>query len=163
MFCFLDHSWSYFYLVCASILWGSTNPLIRKASRQQQSTATPSSQTRTTLMSFLVVKINDGLELVENWQVSTRSDVRSSFLEVDYYPYFLQLSIPLAVNQLGSVFFLTGLADSKLSFAVPFVNSLTFLITSLTGVLIGEYFTRRHFLGIISIIIGIILCTRDTL
>lgn len=50
----------------------------------------------------------------------------------------LQYLIPFLLNQCGSVVYYLTLASADLSVAVPITNSLTMIITTLTGKLLGE-------------------------
>ena len=46
--------------------------------------------------------------------------------------------IPFLFNQLGSLLYVLILQKSDLSLAVVVVNSLTFVVTALTGTFLGE-------------------------
>ena len=69
--------------------------------------------------------------------------------------------IPFAINQLASVLFTLLLARVPVTVAVPSVNALTFLFTSLCG----QYVCReptdssvRRWCGMFLILLGVYLC-----
>eukprot|EP00842_Homolaphlyctis_polyrhiza_P002377 jgi/Hompol1/313/HPOL_002462-RA len=51
-----------------------------------------------------------------------------------------QFVVPLAVNLSGSTVYYWMLGNADLSLAVPISNSLTFALTTLAGILLGESF-----------------------
>lgn len=67
-------------------------------------------------------------------------------------------TIPFLINQSVSVLYFWTLANTELSVAVPVVNSLTFIFTVVTGVILKERLDRQTLFGSILITIGIILC-----
>ena len=64
----------------------------------------------------------------------------------------------ILINQSVSVLYFWTLANTELSVAVPVVNSLTFIFTVVTGVILKERLDRQTLFGSILITIGIILC-----
>lgn len=58
--------------------------------------------------------------------------------------------MPLAINLSGSVVYYYTLGHAELSMAVPITNAMTFVVTALTGQLIGERIERP---------IGTLYCT----
>ncbi|OQV20190.1 hypothetical protein BV898_05747 [Hypsibius exemplaris] len=128
-----SYFWSCIYLLIAAAFWGCTNPFLRKGT--QQTTVEENSSAATPPSS----KCSSIISGIKNWKVS----------------------LPFAINQCGSLFFYLGIAGAPLSFAVPFANSLTFVITTMTGFVLGEHLTTRHVLGMIAVVAGICICTID--
>ena len=104
------------------LLWGCTNPLLRKTS-------------------------GEGPAVAEvgwaRWVMSRRA-----FLCV------------FAANQLGSALYANLLGSIELSLAVPLCNSLTFVITAITGFVLGEYVENPRMLivGVALVVAGTITC-----
>lgn len=79
---------------------------------------------------------------------------------------FLQWKIflPFFVNQIGSVAYFFTLKFTDISIAVPVVNSLTLVITSITGSLVvREKYSLRSLLGMLFVVCGVSLCLLDSL
>ena len=71
--------------------------------------------------------------------------------------------ISLLANQLGSVLFYVLLGSTELGVAVPVVNSLTLLFTSVVGGILGEgSFGTRGIIGTLCIVCGTALCHLKT-
>ena len=70
-------------------------------------------------------------------------------------------SLPFLLNQSGSVFYNILVAKLDLSVAVPVVNSLTFLITILVGILLNEPITKMKVFGAVLVVSGVSLCVID--
>jgi len=69
-----------------------------------------------------------------------------------------QYALAFGTNQLGSVSFLWTLNQTSLSFAVPITNALKFLITLITGNLLGENnLNQKSIVGLSLIFCGITL------
>ncbi|KAK0153381.1 Transmembrane protein 234 [Merluccius polli] len=95
-----------------------------------------------------------GLEAVRG--TSTVSQVLA---EVRFLLLNLQYLVPFLLNQLGSLVYYFTLASTDLSLAVPVTNSLTFLLTVLTGKCLGEEFGGiRAVGGMLLTMVGITLC-----
>nr|CAD7593799.1 unnamed protein product [Timema genevievae] len=56
----------------------------------------------------------------------------------NFYSSITKYLVPLALNQAGSLLYFVALAKTDLSLSVPVANSLTFVFTALTGIVIGE-------------------------
>lgn len=79
---------------------------------------------------------------------------------------FLQWKIflPFFMNQIGSGAYFFTLKFTDISIAVPVVNSLTLVITSLIGSLVfGEKYSLRSVLGMLFVVAGVSLCLLDSL
>ena len=71
-------------------------------------------------------------------------------------------ALTFIINQIGSATFLWTLNKSYLSFAVPVTNSLKFLVTFITGQVLGEAkLTQKTSIGILCIFSGVILQIYD--
>ena len=99
-----------FPLLCAALLWGVTNPFLKRHSgvSNQDRRAAP--------------RCGGCSLLVELYASITRA----AFVA------------PFVANQLGSVAFTYALGTMELSIAVPVANAMTFVITAVTAALIGE-------------------------
>jgi len=129
---------SVFLLILVSILWGFTNPLMKKGSEGIEKCTDSSSWVKSFLneLSFLLV----------NWK---------------YLSAFL-------LNQLGSMLYYYSLGQSALSIAGPLTNTLTFVFTYISGtVFFGEKDEtenpRMKKCGLILICSGVFLCLLDKL
>ncbi|KOC69795.1 Transmembrane protein 234 like protein, partial [Habropoda laboriosa] len=70
--------------------------------------------------------------------------------------------IPFIINQSGSVLYFLILSNTDISLAVPVTNSLTFVITAITGWILGEEKIHRNtYIGMVLIMIGTVLCCWD--
>lgn len=67
-------------------------------------------------------------------------------------------TIPFLINQSASILYFWTLANIELSVVVPVVNSLTFIFTVVTGVMLKERLNRETLFGSILITIGVMLC-----
>lgn len=120
-----------FWLCIVSLLWGSTNPLIRQGSK--------------------------GIE-----DIHRPSRIGQFFAEVFFLVSNWRYLIPFLLNQCGSVVYYLTLASADLSVAVPITNSLTMIITTLTGKLLGEdNINAGTFLGMMLVVSGVSICVMD--
>lgn len=46
--------------------------------------------------------------------------------------------VPFIINQSGSILYFLTLSKTDISLAIPVTNSLTFMITAMTGSILGE-------------------------
>ncbi|KAF9345169.1 hypothetical protein BGX26_003453, partial [Mortierella sp. AD094] len=73
-----------------------------------------------------------------------------------------QYVVPLALNLCGSVVYYYTLGKADLSLAVPITNSLTFIFTTLAGILLGESIgSPRSWLGMAMVVLGVGLCVQS--
>ncbi|XP_010877854.1 transmembrane protein 234 [Esox lucius] len=101
----------------------------------------------------------EGIEQVkkENTFLQFLAEVKFLFLNVKYL-------IPFLLNQSGSLVYYFTLATTDLSLAVPVANSLSFLLTLLTGKLLGEEFGgKRAVGGMVLTMTGISLCITSSI
>ncbi|CAL8296933.1 transmembrane protein 234 [Gadus morhua] len=98
-----------------------------------------------------------GTEGIEH--VKRTNKVLQVLAEVKFLFLNLQYLVPFLLNQLGSLVYYFTLATTDLSLAVPVTNSLTFLLTVLTGKILGEEFGgKRAVGGMVLTMVGITLC-----
>lgn len=94
------------------------------------------------------------------------SDNIVSTLLMKFKFVFLQWKIfmPFFLNQIGSIAYFFTLKFTDISIAVPVVNSLTLVITSITGSLVvREKYSWRALLGMLFVVSGVSLCLLDSL
>ncbi|XP_043261987.1 transmembrane protein 234 homolog isoform X2 [Colletes gigas] len=119
------------YLVIVAILWGITNPFIKKGAQ--------------------------GLE-----NVKSSSRFGQFFKELAFLLTTLKYLVPFIINQSGSVLYFLTLSSTDISLAVPVTNSLTFVITAITGWILGEEKIHRNtYIGMSMVLIGTVLCCWD--
>jgi drug/metabolite transporter (DMT)-like permease len=114
------------------ILWGCTNPFIKRA--QNHSNTLPSNK--------------------NNSNSGTFGMLRRLFNDPKVY-------IPYSINQSGSILFYFLLSKEPVSRAAPICNALTFIFTAITGFyILGEKVSRPFLLilGIALVIIGTFVC-----
>lgn len=71
--------------------------------------------------------------------------------------------VPFFINQLGSVAYFFALKSTNISIGVPVVNSLTLVITSISGNLVAqENYNLKTILGMLLIVSGVSLCVLDS-
>ncbi|XP_031847405.1 transmembrane protein 234 homolog [Nomia melanderi] len=119
------------YLFLVALLWGATNPYIKK-----------------------------GAEGLEN--VKASSKFKQFFKELAFLLTNLKYIIPFVINQIGSVLYFLLLGGTDLSLAVPVTNSLTFVVTAITGWMLGEEKIHKNtYIGMTLVLVGTILCCCD--
>jgi len=124
----------WFWLLAVGILWGCTNPLMKKGSKG----ITELKPKSNAILNFLA----EFYFLFSRWQY--------------LLPFFLNLS--------GSVLFYYSLSKSDISLVAPITNSLTFLFTTLMSRLLGEQqITPTAFVGILFILSGVFVCVSSKL
>uniref|UniRef100_A0A7E4VTL3 Transmembrane protein 234 homolog n=1 Tax=Panagrellus redivivus TaxID=6233 RepID=A0A7E4VTL3_PANRE len=119
-----------FAIIGVSLLWGITNPFIARGTK---SATRPPPDTAIWLRPLLELHC-----FVSNWR----------------------FALPFVLNQLASLLFMALVVNLPLTFTVVSVNSLTFLITAITGVYIGEGKLSAHtIVGCILVLVGVIITT----
>jgi len=66
--------------------------------------------------------------------------------------------LPIALNQLGSLLYLCCVSYIDVSIAVPVVNSLTLVFTTITSSYLGEKLHSDQIKGSFIVILGVIIC-----
>ncbi|KAK9730208.1 putative transmembrane family 234 [Popillia japonica] len=120
-------------LILVAVLWGSTNPLIKKGT--------------STVKIVNVTHQSRFKRLLHEWQILL---LNFSFI------------IPFGLNQLGSILYFFALQNVDISIAVPVTNSLTFIFTAITGIILGERKPRKKtYIGILLILFGTCIICYD--
>ncbi|KAJ8655543.1 hypothetical protein O0I10_008829 [Lichtheimia ornata] len=117
--------------VLVAICWGSTNPLIKAGTK--------------------------GLDTVT--AKHPEGGMKRWLAEQKYLFTRWQYVLPLALNLSGSVVYYYTLGQSEMSLAVPITNSLTFIFSLFTGLLLGEELGGKDtWLGMVLVIAGVLIC-----
>ncbi|KAF2359155.1 putative transmembrane family 234, partial [Trinorchestia longiramus] len=94
---------------------------------------------------------------IENVQGSSR--LTQIFAELRFLISRPKYILAFLLNQVGSLLFFMLLGSTDLSLAVPIANGLTFLITTITGQLLGEEnLDFSGWLGVVLLFIGLCFC-----
>ena len=122
------------------ILWGCTNPFLRRGSMETSTTTTTTTTTTK----------NDNVS-------SSPTSICRWFLSLWSKWQFL---LPFALNQAGSACYAVLLGQIDLMLALPLCNSLAFVLTALTGYLLGEKISSPWLLslGTILVLSGTAIC-----
>ncbi len=127
-----------------SILWGCTNPFIKHAQQASQSAnGTQAPHQPTSLLNKEVSKSKGFFH-----------DIKKMVLN-------FSLMVPFALNQAGSAMFFYLLSTEPVSVASPVCNSLTFLFTALTSLIVFKEYVKHPLLlliGSLFILGGTVLC-----
>jgi multidrug transporter EmrE-like cation transporter len=133
-------------LVFAALLWGMSNPVMKKTSA-----ALVDINKDTSSRSSLKKLKPEKSKLFE-----TVHQLLREFLFLFSRPLY---TIAFAVNMLGSVIFYLSLRSLDISLVVPLVNSLTFLFTTIFSRLLGEKNTTAYtYLGMLCVLVGVTIC-----
>ncbi len=114
------------FLIVA-IIWGSTNPLLKKGSV--------------------------GVETVDT---SRNNKIKKALLQLKWLLLTPSFTLPFLLNQCGSVLYYIVVANSDISLAVPVINSLTLVVTALAGRVMGEAaLSIQTYLGMVLVVTGV--------
>ena len=92
-------------------------------------------------------------------EVKCASRVLQFVMELKYLASRWQYVVPFLVNQSGSILYYFTIGQADLSLAVPITNSMTFLVTTLVGRVLGERVTSYWtYAGIVTVLCGVALC-----
>ncbi|XP_043793621.1 transmembrane protein 234 homolog [Apis laboriosa] len=104
--------------------------------------------------------IKKGAKGLEN--VKSSSKFGQFFEEFVFLITNLKYLVPFIINQSGSILYFLTLSKTDISLAIPVTNSLTFMVTAITGSILGEEKIHKNtYIGMILILIGTILCCWD--
>ena len=111
-------------VLAVCLLWGCTNPFLRRGSMDDDATKTTATTTGTTTSTTACQWF---LSLWSKWQ----------------------FILPFVLNQAGSACYAVLLGQIDLTLALPLCNSLAFVVTAIVGSLLGEKveLPGRLFLG----------------
>ncbi|XP_001629747.2 transmembrane protein 234 homolog isoform X1 [Nematostella vectensis] len=94
--------------------------------------------------------------------VKGKGAIRQFLAEIRYLIFNWKYMVPFLLNQSGSVLFYLTLGSADLSLAVPITNSLTFIMTTLTGRILGEESCKTEtYIGMLLVVGGVSLCVMD--
>ncbi|XP_053989885.1 transmembrane protein 234 homolog isoform X1 [Hylaeus anthracinus] len=104
--------------------------------------------------------IKKGAQGLENVKSSSRFG--QFFNELAFLVTKLKYIVPFIINQCGSILYFLTLSSTDISLAVPVTNSLTFVVTAITGWFMGEEKIHRNtYIGMAMVLIGTFLCCWD--
>lgn len=90
--------------------------------------------------------------------------LRQLLSEVVFLALRWQYVVPFLINQTGSVLYYVTIGQADISLAVPITNSLTFLVTAITGRMMGEKIpTCTTYTGIVLVLVGVACCIASKL
>ena len=117
------------YYLLVALLWGCTDPLLKRGS--------------------------EGI----NSAVSSHSKILKVILQFKWLILNYQFTLPFVINQAGSVLYYVLIAQSDISLAVPVINSLKLVVTTIVGIVtLGERVeSARTYCGMLCIVIGVSL------
>ena len=120
-------------LLLVGILWGCTNPFMRRGFIETKSTKQQE-------------KDNDGL--------------KSFILDKLVLLVNIKVWLPYLLNQCGSLLYYKTLASSNLTLSVPICNALSLVFSCITSALLGERMNkpRRAVFGVILVLLGVGVC-----
>ena len=85
--------------------------------------------------------------------------LRQLLAELKFLTCRWQYIVPFVVNQIGSVLYYFSIGQADISLAVPTTNSLTFLVTSIAGRVMGERPPSSWtYCGLALVLIGVACC-----
>ena len=94
---------------------------------------------------------------VEN--IRQQGKLRQLLSEVVFLALRWQYVVPFLINQSGSVLYYITIGQADISLAVPITNSLTFLVTSIAGRMMGEKApTNTTYIGVVLVLVGVAFC-----
>jgi drug/metabolite transporter (DMT)-like permease len=125
--------------ILVGVLWGCTNPLLRKGSTQTKTKAKTDSS---------AVEYGEDRTLL--------SKITKALSKFRYIGVWL----PYLLNQSGSLLYYKVLADSDLTLAVPICNSLALLFSIVTSFVLGERVDKpvQAMIGAALVMVGVGLC-----
>ena len=90
--------------------------------------------------------------------VKHQNRVWQFLLEMKFLVLNWKYMLPFAVNQLGAVVYYVTISTADITLAVPLTNSLTFLFTTLFGLLLGEHISPHTIAGVVLVLSGVAMC-----
>jgi drug/metabolite transporter (DMT)-like permease len=175
---FFEKSFSY---LLVGMLWGCTNPFLKKGSTGTSPTSSSNSSSSSTSTgsvsgSSLSATVASPVHHVQSlgsgkghqeyrkgekgWRgflSRTKKSLKKFLKPAVLFPFML--------NQSGSLVFYFLLATENISTTVPVCNSLTFIFTGITGWLLGEKFTHPLLFvtGLVMVVSGLSICALSSI
>jgi hypothetical protein len=127
---------TYLAMIAVGAFWGCTNPLLRRGAVQADATSTK--------------------EPEANFLLSVLRSLKK-FRHVEVW-------LPYALNQAGSVLFYFTLGNSEISLAVPICNGLALVFSIISSFFIGEKIEDpvRTFTGSALVVLGVAICVMSS-
>lgn len=92
-------------------------------------------------------------------RIETSNKLLKIWQQLKWLATNLPFVVPFLINQSGSILYYVTVARSDISLAVPVINSLTLLITTIIGILIGEKIqSPKCYLGMCMVVGGVATC-----
>mmetsp|Transcript_5577 Transcript_5577/g.7341 ORF Transcript_5577/g.7341 Transcript_5577/m.7341 type:complete len:136 (+) Transcript_5577:124-531(+) len=128
---------NYLAMFAVGAFWGCTNPLLRHGVLRSDPSSTQEPENNSFLVS--VLSSLQKFRHVEVW-------------------------MPYALNQAGSVLFYFTLGSSEISLAVPICNGLALVFSIITSFIIGEKVESpaRTILGASLVVVGVAICVMSS-
>jgi len=150
----MNESVDFLSMILVGVLWGCTNPLLRKGSAEITSSSSSFSSSSSSTSKSAADTNNTSIKI-------RACEKMYSFLTQAYRPFLsIKVWLPYVLNQLGSVVFYTLLANSNISMAVPICNAFALLFSFVTSSLLGESIEKpfQTVLGTSLILTGVAIC-----
>ncbi|XP_055372575.1 transmembrane protein 234 homolog [Condylostylus longicornis] len=103
--------------------------------------------------------LKKGSKGIENIKAKTKLQKFSQ--EIQFLLKNPSNSIPLLLNQSGSLIYVLTLQNANLTMAVPIANALSFVFTAFAGYFLGEIHSKNTLFGSLLVIIGSSLLIYD--
>ncbi|KAJ6647309.1 Transmembrane protein 234 like [Pseudolycoriella hygida] len=101
--------------------------------------------------------IRRGSAGVEN--IKSGTAIKQFVAEIIFLITRWQYLVPFLLNQCGSVLYVLTLQDTELSVAVPIANSLSFVFTAISALLLGEQrASLKNYIGMGLVMLGTTIC-----
>lgn len=128
---------SVLYLCVVAVLWGVTNPFMKKGAQGLETVkATSAYKQFIKEIAFLVTNLKVCYIFVSD--IFYQIIIYYKIYVYNWFYCFTQYLLPFLLNQCGSVLYFLTLQSTDISLAVPVSNSLTFVFTAMTGSFLGE-------------------------
>lgn len=91
--------------------------------------------------------------------IKGKNNIHQLLMKIKFIVVQWRCFLPFAINQLGSICYFYAVKNTDISLAVPVVNSLTLIFSSLSGKLLNlEEYSLSTYCGMLLIVIGVSLC-----
>lgn len=92
-------------------------------------------------------------------KVKKKNVILQFIAELKFLVFNWQYALPFILNQSGSVIYYFTIAKADISLAVPITNSLSFIVSTAVGRLLGEpAHSIRTYTGLALVVLGVALC-----
>jgi drug/metabolite transporter (DMT)-like permease len=141
--------------ILVGVLWGCTNPLLRKGSTETNTKTTNAPD----LQQQHGTEDNNNNNNNNNNNKTLWSQIAKALSKFRYMGVWL----PYLLNQSGSILYYKVLAETDLTLAVPICNSLTLLFSIITSIILGERVDKpvQAMIGSALVMVGVGLCVSN--